>query len=233
MGSKALIFDSSTLINFGLNGLLYLLAELKERFGGKFLITKDVKYETVDRPRNVKKFELNALKINTLIANHVLEMPSAMGIDEQEIVKEAKRILRTANHTFKAKERWIHLIDKGEASCLALSFLLNERGIENIIAIDERTTRMLCEKPENLRELMENKLHTKLEAVEKNYAMFKNFKIIRSSELLYIAYKYGLVKLHDHGSEVLDALLYGAKFKGCAISREEIDEIKEIAREKE
>ena len=56
----------------------------------------------------------------------------------------------------------MHIIDNGEATCLALSLLAEERGIKNAIVIDERTTRMIGENPENLRRLFENKLHTKV-----------------------------------------------------------------------
>ena len=85
---------------------------------------------------------------------------------------------------------------------------------------------MLVEKPENLKELLEKKMHTNVKLKESNFKEFNGFKIIRSTELIYIAYKKGLINLR--GKEVLDALLYALKFKGCAISSEEIEEIKNI-----
>jgi hypothetical protein len=61
---------------------------------------------------------------------------------------------------------------------------------------------------------------------KKEFEFFRQFKIIRSIELAYIAYKKGLVKFGD--GKLLDALLYSLKFKGCAVSSEEIEEIKKL-----
>jgi len=74
---KAFVLDSGILINFSMNGLLYVLEELKKNFDGKFLITKQVKYETVDRPIGILKFELGALRIKDLIDKKILEFPEA------------------------------------------------------------------------------------------------------------------------------------------------------------
>lgn len=223
---KALIFDSGTLISLTMAGLLPELKELKKFFKGKFLITEDVKREVIDRPLNIKRFELEAMKVQALLDDKILEMPSSLGIKNSEISDEAKKFLDAANNTFYTNKREVHLIDLGESSCLALSKILTDNGIENIIAVDERTTRLLGEKPENLRELMERKLHMPVRANRANYGLFKNFNFIRSTELMYVAYKKGIVRIKD--KNVLDALLYALKFKGAAISDDEIKEIKRI-----
>jgi predicted nucleic acid-binding protein len=223
---KIIIFDSSTIINFAMNGIIDILIKLKEVFGGKFIITQSVKYETIDRPRQIKKFELGALKIKQLLEQGVLEMPEAIGIPSPEIERKTKEIMSFTNHAFSFEGQWMNIIHAGEASCLALSMLASQKGIKNALAIDERTTRMLCEKPENLHKLFESKMHTKIDYSEKNLAQFKNIKIIRSAELLYIAYKKHLTGTDN--PEYLDALLYGVKFKGCAISQEEIKEIERM-----
>ena len=114
----------------------------------------------------------------------------------------------------------------GEASSLALGKILNERKIKNVIVIDERTTRILVEKPENLKKFLEKKLHVKIRLIRENLKLFKDFRIIRSAELVYVAYKKGLIKLKD--GNVLSNLLYAVKFKGAAISGDEIEEIKRI-----
>ena len=62
----AIIFDASTLISFSMNGLLDEVVKLKKIFKGKFLIPEDVKYEIIDRPLNVKRFELEALRLKKL-----------------------------------------------------------------------------------------------------------------------------------------------------------------------
>jgi hypothetical protein len=224
--TKAIIFDASTLISFSMNGLLPELKELRKIFNGKFIITEKVKKEVIDRPITIKRFELEGLKIKQLLDEKVLEMPVSIGIKDEEISKKTDEILNIANNSFIGEKRNIKLIDLGEASCLALSKILNEKKIENVIAIDERTTRMLGELPENLQKLMQKKLHTKINLKKENLEFFKGFKFIRSAELVYIAYKKKLVRLKN--GLVLDALLYGVKFKGCSISNEEIEEVKKL-----
>lgn len=224
---KAIIFDASTLITFSMNGLIDEIMALKKIFKGKFLITNDVKREVIDKPLTIKRFELEALRIKQLLDEKVLEMPSSLGLDDNKISQETREFKNAANSIFIGRRKKIKLIDSGEASCLALSRMLDKKNVKNVLAIDERTLRMLCEKPENLKKLMEKKLHTKLIANTDNYKIFKGFKIIRSSELVYVSYKKGLIRLKK-GPLVLDALLYAVKFKGCSISGDEIREIKAI-----
>ncbi len=131
-----------------------------------------------------------------------------------------------ANSTFQGTRRAIHLLDMGETSCLALSRILIQKKIKNVIVVDERTTRMLVEKPENLKRILEKKIQTKISIKQDNLKFFRGFKIIRSAELVYVAYKKGLIKLKNNN--VLGALLYAVKFKGAAISGDEIEEIKRI-----
>jgi hypothetical protein len=224
---KAIIFDSSTLINFAINGLLQELRELKKLFNGRFLITKEVVGEIIDKPMKIKRFELEALKLKELITDNVLEMPSSLGINESKISKITNEIMNISNNTFFGQGNAMHIIDVGEASCLALSKLLDEKGIRNIVSVDERTIRLLCEKPENLLTIFQKKLHTDITAKKENFKFFKEFKFIRSTELIFIAYKRGLIKLKNHGN-VLDALLYAMKLNGCSISDEEISEMKRL-----
>lgn len=226
MKQKALIFDASTLINFSMNGLFDVFSKLREIFNGKFLITEGVKYETIKRPLTIKKFKLGALRINDLLKRKVIELPGSIGIKNLEIEERTKELLKMSNHTFIAKNSYLHLIDMGEASCLALSEILSRKGMKNILVIDERTTRMLCEKPENLRKLLETKLHTKVTVKKENFPEFGKFRVIRSCDLVYIAYKNNLVGLKN--GDVLDALLYAVKYKGCSVSRNEIEEMKRL-----
>jgi len=223
---KAIVFDSGTLINFAMNGLFQEFRELKKIFNGKFLITKEVKGEIIDRPLTIKRFELEALKLQELLEENVLEMPSAFGVDENKISQITKQVLDVSNDTFFGKENAIHIIDLGEASCIALSKLLDEKNIKNVISVDERTIRVLCEKPENLLTLLQKKLHTGITAKKENFKYFQGYKFIRSAELMYILYKRGIIKLKNHN--ILDALLYAVKFKGCSISDEEISEMEKL-----
>jgi hypothetical protein len=222
---KALIFDSGTLINLSMNGLLYLLERLKEKFDGKFLITRAVKYETIDRPLNILRFELGALRVQALIDSGVLELPEAIGVSDDYLKKETPRLMNDANHILSSDGRWLRIVSEAEVSCLALSEELSRKKIENLIAIDERTTRMLSEKPENLERIMEKKLHMHVE-VQGETKEFSKFRFIRSSEIVYVAYKKGLLGIE--GKKALEAALYATKFHGAAISFEEIDVLKKL-----
>jgi len=227
MTDKILIFDASSLISFAMNGLLGELRELGKNFIGKFIITSDVKQEIIDHPITKKRFELEALKLKQLLDAGILELPESVNVEEKELEKETQKVLDVANSTFSGRGRDIHIIDSGEASCLALSKILNQRKIRNVIAVDERTTRVLAEAPDNLRRIFQKKLHTKIIARKNNYKFFREFKIIRSCELAYVIHKKNLLDIKD--PRALDAMLYALKFRGCSISDREIAEIKKIA----
>jgi hypothetical protein len=225
-GKKAIVFDSGTLITFTMNGLLHEFRELKKIFDGKFLITKEVKSEVIDKPLTIKIFELEGLQIKELLEDGILEMPSSLGINDSEITAKTQDILKVANSTLESKGESIHLLDLGETSSLALSSILTEKGIRNVVAVDERTTRMLIENPENLRKLIQGKVHSDVKSNRGNFRFFEGFKIIRSAELVYLIYKKKIIPMKD--PRVLDALLYAVRYHGCSISEEEINEIKEM-----
>jgi len=226
---KAIIFDSGALISFSMNGITDLIRSLRGIFNGKFIITQDVKKEIIDKPISVKKFELEALKIKQLFDEKILELPSALGIEDKDIEQKTNLFMERANNVFHGPKSPVKLLDLGESSCLALSSILNEKGIKNVIAVDERTLRSLVEDPNNLRKYLEKKMHIKITTKSENLKFFQNFKIIRSPELVYVAYKKGLVKITSNEKGlVLDALLYAVKFKGASISREEIEEINRL-----
>ncbi len=217
---KTLIFDSSAIISLALNNLISYIKPLKQKFKGNFLISDEIHEEIIGRPSKNLKFMLESLQIKELVKEEILE------IFKEDIIEETKNILYLANHTFKANGEWITILHGGEASCIAIYNLLNEQ--KKAIVIDERTTRMLCESPENLRTLLERKLKTKVEATEKNYDFFKDIKIIRSSELAYMGFISKIIILPAEKKEAIKALLYGVKFKGCAISEKEIKEFQTI-----
>jgi len=222
MISKALIFDSSTIITLALNNMINILEPLKKSFNGEFLITPYVKKEIIDNPLKEKRFELEALIISNLVEKGIIEVSFP-----KELEKETKKALDIANSMFSADGEKIKILHEGEASCFALAKLLNSKNI--FIAVDERTSRILSENPENLQKLFEKKLHTKVSMDKSNMSYFSDFNIMRSSELLFISYKKGLIHLPANPITVIDALLYAAKFKGCSISFEEIEKAKKLA----
>ena len=222
---KYLIFDAGPIISLTMNGLLPILEKLKNVFDGEFILTPSVKSEIIDRPMKIKKYKLEAIQIKNLLDKGIFKLSSEV-ISDNRLDAEIKKILKITNGVLKTSQTGekIKIIHEGEAACLAFSNLC---GVENVIVIDERTTRLLTEAPHNLEKLMERKLHIELDS---NIALLNNlkrYKFIRSAELLYIAYKKDLFEVKKD-KQLLDALLYGVKFKGSSISSGEIEKIKKL-----
>ena len=222
---KYLIFDAGPIISLTMNGMLSVLEKLKQVFQGEFIITPQVKNEIIDRPMKIKKYKLEAIQVKSLIDKGILKMSTKI-VPQQKLDKETKKIIQTMNNVLSepSTNEKINLIHEGEASCLAFSNLC---GVDNLIVIDERSTRIMIENPKALEDMMERKLHTPLELNNNLLNQLKQYKFIRSAELLFIAYKKGLVGLKQD-KNLLDALLYGVKFKGAAISSTEIEDMKKL-----
>jgi hypothetical protein len=223
---KIIIFDASSLISIAINGLFEEFRGLKSLFNGKFIITNEVKKEAIETPLHSRRFQFEALKIKQLLDDKILELPETIGISSSEISKKTQEFLDLSNSAFNGDGKDIHLIDLGEASCLALSEIATKKEIKNVFSVDERTTRMLVEKPENLKELLQKRTHANIRIDYEKLKPLKNFKIIRSTELAYIAYKKKIIRVK--GEDVLGAALYGLKFNGASISDEEIAEMKRM-----
>jgi len=222
---KYLIFDAGPIISLSMAGILPVLEKLKKEFSGEFILTPSVKEELIDRPIKIKKYKLEALKVKNLISNGVFKMSNEF-IPRSKLETETKNILKKVNgflRTSKTGEK-ITILHKGEASCLAFSKLCK---CENVIVVDERTTRLLTEAPESLEKLMEKKLHMELDSTNSLIKDLQNMKFIRSSELLFVAYKKGLFEI-EKNKDLLDALLYALKYNGTAISDQEIEEMKRL-----
>lgn len=225
MINKVLILDAGPIINLSMNGLLDIFEGIY-KLGITIVITNYVYQEVVDRPTHIPRFELGALRIKELIERGIIKFATDIGLAQAEIESETQRWLRIANSSIKSDNHYIEVVSAAEISCIATSNLLNKKGIENIIGIDERTTRILFEKPENLRELMASKLHRNITLNTRELQGTSQFRFIRSSELVFMAYKKRLIEIKD--KRALEALLYATKFKGCAVSWEEIEQLKKM-----
>src|SRR3989344_1411546 len=222
---KVLILDAGPIINLSMNGLLEIFEKIQQK-GITIVITNYVYQEVVDRPSHIPRFELGALRIKELVERGVIKFATDLGLAQAEIESETQHWLRIANSSIRADSHYIEIVSPAEISCIAVSSLLSRRGINNIIGIDERTTRILFEKPENLRELMAGKLHRNITLNIRDLDNTKQFRFIRSSELVFMAYKKGFIQIKD--KHALEALLYATKFKGCAVSWEEIEQLKKL-----
>lgn len=222
---KFLVFDAGPLISLTLNGLLLILEKLKEQNPEiAFILPTAVRKEVIDNPMKIKKYMLEAVKINSLLEKGVL-LDSSKFIDNNALSRETKRIRNLSNELIKIEGKKVELIHEGEASCMAFVSLIKK---ECLIILDERTTRLISEDPQNLAALMERKVHTDIELIRDNLDSFKKFKYIRSTELVYLAFKREILDL-PRNKETLEALMFGLKYKGTAITTKEIQDLKKLA----
>ena len=208
-----------------MNGLLDIFEKIK-RMGINIVVTNYVYQEVVDRPSHIPRFELGALRIKELIDKKIIQFATELGIASQEIESETQHMLSAINCSIKSENHCIEVVSPAEISCLAVSKILSGRGIINVIGIDERTTRILFEKPTNLKDLMSNKLHRSINLNINQIEGLGKFRFIRSSELVYMSYKKGFIQISD--KRALEALIYATKFKGCSISWDEIEQLKHL-----
>ncbi len=222
---KCLIFDAGPVISLATNNLLWILEPLKLEFGGKFYITGAVKRELVDRPLEIKKFKFEAIQVERLIEDGVLEVISSGFITEK-----TPGLLNTANEIFKAYGSYIKIVHFAEMSVIAAALDLSAGAI----VIDEKTTRFLIENPRMAAEILKKTLHTAIGINENNLKEFKNtvkgVKAIRSIELAAVAYERGILdryitKIPDAKKSLLESVLWGVKLNGCAVSKDEIAQI--------
>ena len=222
---KSLIFDAGPVISLAMNNLLWVLEPLKKKFNGKFYLTEAVRKELVDRPLETKKFKFEAIQVEKLIENGVLDI-----IDNNFIREKTPGLLNTANEIFKAYNNYIKIVHYAEMSVIATSTTLSA----DAIVIDEKTTRFLIENPKMIVEILKKTLHTPISINENNLKEFnnttRNINIIRSIELVTMAYEHGLLdnyvtKLPDARKNLLESVLWGVKLNGCAVSKEEIEQL--------
>ncbi|HLC62677.1 MAG TPA: hypothetical protein VJI52_06700 [Candidatus Nanoarchaeia archaeon] len=222
---KSIIFDAGPIISLATNNLLFILPPLKKQFSGKFYLTSSVKKELVDRPFEIKKFKFEAIQIEKLIEDGVLEI-----IDSDFIRNESPRLLEMANTSFRAFNNNMQLVHFAEMSALAAAITLNA----DAVVIDEKTTRLMMENPKLLLEILKKTLHTSININESNLREFrsrtKNIRAIRSIELVAVAYEHGILdgyitKIPDAKRNLLESVLWGVKLSGCAVSRDEIAQI--------
>jgi predicted nucleic acid-binding protein len=172
-----------------------------------------------------KKFKFEALQVQGLVEQNVLDV-----IGSPAIRQKAKYLQNLANRIFVIRRQPMQILQQGECETLAAALLSNV----NVIVCDERITRMLIEAPHQLQELYERRLHEKVEVNNAALQEFKKavqgIKIVRSAELVLIAYEKGflnqyLVNVPNVRRELLESLLWGVKLHGTAISEEEITEL--------
>jgi hypothetical protein len=229
---KKLLFDTGPIINFTINNLLWLLDGLKQEFDGEFYITPEVYNELINKPLSTRKYKLEALQVLPYITKGTIKIYNNL-----PMVQMAKDLGNYANHSFEINHQPIEIVHSGEMEALAAAISLNA----DAIVIDERTTRHLIENPRKIAWHLENTIHKKVfvngNNLDKVKEMIGNMKVIRSTELVTIAYEKGLFKEYTENAgkvipninkAVLEGALWGVKLNGCSVKEDEITEILRI-----
>lgn len=216
---KRIIVDASTLISISQKCMIKILRNLAEKESIQFVIPETVYYEAVQHPLEIKRFELNAIRIRGLIdSGHIVVQRSDAKL--HELIAEIEKIVNTLFYT---GNRNLQLIQKGEAEALAVAKYLNA----NILAIDERTTRMLIERPKEMMKFLSRRHHTEIKIDKHWLKQFQDFvgkvTVIRSTELVAFAYESGCFSEElPETRSALEAALFAVKYAGCAVSADEL-----------
>jgi hypothetical protein len=222
---KNVIFDSGPIISLTTSNLLWILEELKKNLQGSFSMPLGVKRELIDRPLETRRFKFEALQVQSLIERGVINV-----ITDSAVQQKAQQLSNLANSILSAHGQNIKIVQIGEMETLAAALLFKA----DAIVIDERITRTLLENPKGLQLLMEKRLHMQLKLNERALSEFeeqtRHITIIRSIELVTIAYEHGLldkfvVKLPNARRELLESILWSVKLNGCSVTDDEIDTI--------
>lgn len=213
-----MVFDSSSIISISQTCLLDIIGGLVEKAGVQFFIPEAVFNESVKRPLEIKRFELNAVRIKKAIDAGWFQVRN---VSDRQLFSEIDRL---SNNSFFLKGKPIRLLQKGEIESLVL---IKELGAD-AFATDERTARTIVENPKMLQKIlsMRRRKHIGINSdnIQALKEMFSDITIVRSVELIALSYEHGLLgEMLPEGKQSLEAALFAAKYGGCAVSAREIN----------
>ncbi len=222
-----LFFDTGPIITLVMSRLAHLLPELKKKMNGHFYITPAVKFELIDRPLTVRRFEFEALQVIKMIRDGVLEVYE--NVPQQNV----SELIELANTSFRLDGKTMDVIQEGEMESIATALQIGAAGV----VMDERTLRLFIENNQDMKALLELRFQKTvtpdLKKMDAFSSKLQDVTIIRSIELVGVAYRLGLLDDYipngKNGREqLLDAVLWNTKFNGCAVTEEEIQELKQF-----
>ena len=255
MNTKILFFDAGPIITLIMSRLSWILPELKKQFNGKFYMTPAVHYELIERPLTMKRFKFEALQVSKLVHEGVFE------VYEKVPLKTVRELEALANGAFLLDNKTMDIVQSGELESVAAALqegkqmqeqkLMQEgKGLMQegkgkvsgslltavpAVVMDERTLRLSIENPLEVQHLLEMRFQKKIisrqEKIQTFSSMLQKVQIIRSIELIAVAFQLGLlegyVPAQKNGrEELLDAVFWAAKLNGAAVTEEEIEELK-------
>ncbi|RLE44480.1 hypothetical protein DRJ19_00285 [Candidatus Woesearchaeota archaeon] len=210
------VCDASSLISIVSTCFANSLKELVKTLGLELYISKTVYKECIERPITIKRYELSAVRLKQAVKQGWIK------VFKEKLYDEMKRIQKTANKIYKINNRPLELVHEGEAESLALMKRLSAK----IFIIDERTTRMIIESPEQLAVRLRKKYNAEVainkKALREFNSMVGDIDILRSAELIALCFEHNLLALPKE-PQSLEAALYAVKYAGCAVAGYEID----------
>ena len=237
LSGQSIVCDSSSLISLTDSCFIHIIYFLKKKYSGRFIIPPSVEKECVEQPMHIRNYALHAIRLKRAIAENMIDvveakferiLPAVESADSTQKAtpqQGAEEIKFIANNIFHVEGTPLRLLHAGEADVLALAL---ELGVDNIL-MDERTTRMLVEDPESLRQHLEHELGRQIGINDAQLSAFsratRRLRFFRSTELLLLAHEKGYFS--DYGElerDAVEASLYKLKYSGCAIGFEEIGE---------
>jgi len=209
---RYIALDSGPLIIFSQTCYLPIIKFLKEK-DINFIAPPYVKLECIDKPMNIDQYKLSAIRIKKLFDEKIVEVKE---IDKSEL-EYWKKLL---NSTYYCDGNKIKIVHDGELEAL----LLAKAYEPHVLAMDERTTRLLLEDPHLLKSRLKRKFRGHVEEdtdkIIEFQKEFHNVLIVRSSELYLLARKLG----YPGNNQIDFATLEALKRCGCGISTTEINE---------
>lgn len=230
---KSLVFDTSAVISISANNLLEVLFALKQHFQGEFFVSPAVKKELIDNPLHTRRFELQAVLLADCIAKGYLKFLQHLAVEHK-----AAELTEVINRIFFISGKPLRIVDVAEVEGLVLAKMLKAEAY----VLDERTLRLLVEDYRNLMRLFERKFGMQVHIDRVALRIFQEFlrevKILRSTELMTIAFELGLFNgyldgkrlVGDYERKMLEGILWGLRLRGCAISTREIEDVLKLER---
>ena len=225
MKERYVLCDTSSLISLTGSCLENALRFFQDNFNVRFFIPPSVEHEAVTRPLSltVKIHNFSALRIQKLIDDGVLT------IVDEDLKKETAEFMKLGNSVFYARGKPLRIFHKGELEMIALAQKLQ---IDSLL-MDERTTRLLVEDPEVLRDHLQTEFKTSILVNRKNLSNFlsglNHMNVIRTTELIYLAYTKGFFRNFGKIEKAAaEASLYSLKYAGCAVSFNELQEYEKL-----
>jgi len=221
---RTIVFDSGPLISLTMSNLLWILEPLKSHFGGRFVITPRVEEEIIKHPLTTNRFRFEAIQIQEKVSEGTLQV-----VQGPKIQALANELLAFANEVFSANGHPVQIVSMGEIQSLAMAIQSNA----DAFVVDERITRYLIEDPHAIREILERRLHRRVEFDDEKMHAFhervSSVGVLRSTELAARAIELGLLdrflsKKIPHTAQMLTSgVLWQLKLSGCAITERDID----------